>query len=269
MVQRPEMVDKKIGRQVIPTLSAKSSRSERARWRLFCLPYAGGAANIYRSWLQALPEEIDVCAVELPGRGSRIKERPYTSLSLLVDSLSRALYPLLDRPFAFFGHSMGALLAFEMSRHLRRLYRLAPMHLFVSGHSAPHLPVKLYALGSTDEEMLETLKRLSGTPAEVLENPDLMELLMPVISADFTLCDTYSYLEDAPLECPISVFGGTEDKEIEQHRLEAWREHTTGPFVLRMLPGGHFFIHSQSRQILEGLLQDSSRSMSLEALKRR
>jgi len=260
--QKPELADKKTGQQVETTWLAGAGRSERARWRLFCLPYAGGAASIYRVWRQALPEDIDVCAVELPGRGTRMKERPYTSMSLLVDALSRALLPFLDRPFAFFGHSMGAVLAFEVSRHLRRLYRLAPMHLFLSGHVAPHFPVKCRVLGSSDEELLETLKKLSGTPAEVLQNPELMELLMPVISADFTLCDTYCYLQDAPLECPVSVFGGTEDEEVEQHALEAWRGHTTGPFVLRMLPGGHFFLHSQSRQILEGLLKDNSRFMS-------
>lgn len=178
------------------------------------------------------------------------------SISLLVDALCRAIVPFLDRPFAFFGHSMGALLAFETARHLRRLYRITPTYLFISGHTAPQFPMSYPAHDMPEEQLMETLENLSGTPPEILQNRELMDLMLPILRADFALCDLYRYLHDPPLGCPISVFGGLMDEETPRSDLEGWREHTTGAFALRMLPGDHFFIHSANRQIMECLVRE-------------
>jgi medium-chain acyl-[acyl-carrier-protein] hydrolase len=222
--------------------------------RLFCFPYAGGNALVYRSWAQKLPADIEVIAVQLPGRGNRIHEPLITNLSSLVELMAPAIAPSLNGPFAFFGHSMGAIVSFEMARWLRREGRSLPLHMFVSGRSAPslngcHLP--LYNM--TTSELLHELRRLEGTPSAVLEHPDLMELMLPMLRADFSICDTYEYSEGAPLDCPITAFGGLQDAGVTRRNLEAWREQTSSSFTLRMLPGNHFFLHSNEVLLLNVL----------------
>ncbi len=222
-----------------------------AELRLFCFPYAGASAAIYRTWHQKLPPTVEVRAVELPGRGTRLREKPFLGLLPLVEHLGEALEPYLDRPFAFFGHSMGALIAFELARLLRREGRTLPLHLFVSGHRAPHLPSKHRPIHSLPEpEFLQELKNLEGTPEAVLENSELMELLSPVLRADFSVCETYYYHTEEPLSCPITAFGGTDDRDVDRSMLEPWREHTTGEFRLHMLPGNHFFLQTSEEQLL-------------------
>ncbi len=226
-------------------------RNPKASLRLFCFPYAGGTAMVYRSWAQKLPAIVEVVAVQLPGRGSRTLEQPLSKPAELVEQLGSALAGSLNEPFAFFGHSMGALLAFELARLLRREGRALPRQLFISGRSAPQLsPVRgpLYNL-STDE-LLQELKQLEGTPREVLDHPELMELMLPILRADFSICDTYEYTEEAPLACPISAFGGFQDVDVPRENLEAWREQTSSSFTLRMLPGNHFFLHSNETLLL-------------------
>ncbi len=165
-----------------------------ASLRLFCFPYVGGGALIFRTWPNSLPATAEVCPVELPGRGTRLKETPFTRLLPLVQALAQALLPHLDKPFAFFGHSMGALISFELTRQLRRLYGLVPLHLFVSAHRAPQLPDPDPPIHTLPEaEFMEELRCLNGTPKEVLEQPELMELMLPILRADFALCETYIY----------------------------------------------------------------------------
>ena len=222
--------------------------------RLFCFPHAGGNALAYRSWAQKLPAGIEVIAVQLPGRGNRIHEPLITDLSSLVKLMAPAIAPSLNGPFAFFGHSMGAIVSFEMARWLRREGRSLPLHMFVSGRSAPplngcHPP--LYNLATS--ELLHELRRLEGTPSAVLEHPDLMELMLPMLRADFSICDTYEYSEEAPLDCPITAFGGLQDAGITRRNLEPWREQTGSSFTLRMLPGNHFFLHSNEVLLLNVL----------------
>lgn len=228
-----------------------------AHLRLFCLPYAGGSALIYRGWPQKLPPGVEVCAVQLPGRGHRMKEPPFRSVAELVPVLAEALRPYLDKPFALFGHSMGALVSIEMARHLRRHAGLAPQHLFVSGRSAPQLGKKgenLYDL--PDDELVEHLRRLNGTPREALEHPELMQLMLPLLRADFSVCDTYLHADEPPLGCPVTAFGGLGDANVPRADLEAWAAQTTGPFSLRMLPGGHFFLHESEAMLLHVLARD-------------
>jgi medium-chain acyl-[acyl-carrier-protein] hydrolase len=229
----------------------------RAGMRLFCFPYAGGNAAIYRGWAAMLPDEVELCAVQLPGRGARLREEPFRQLEPLVAALLPALQPFLDRPFALFGHSMGSLIAFELSRALRQLRRPGPLHLFVSGRFAPQIPdpdPPCYALPTP--EFVQELRRLQGTPEEVLDSPELLELVLPLLRADFELSETYRYRPGVPLACPISAFGGAEDLEVTAEGLGAWREQTRSLFRARTLPGDHFFLIPRQTELLAAIGED-------------
>jgi medium-chain acyl-[acyl-carrier-protein] hydrolase len=225
-----------------------------AALRLFCFPYAGGSARIFRSWPQRLPPSVEVCAVQLPGRGSRLREPPFTDLDTLLRALAEALLPYLDQPFAFFGHSMGALIGFELARRLRERELPGPIRLFVSGHRAPQLDrhdPPSYDL--PEPEFLEELRRINGTPGEVLEHPELIQLLLPLLRADFKVVQAYLYKPRPPLDSPITAFGGLQDEDVSREQMAAWREQTTAEFSLHMLPGDHFFIHTSEALLLEVL----------------
>jgi medium-chain acyl-[acyl-carrier-protein] hydrolase len=229
----------------------------RARLRLFCFPYAGGNALIYRQWQASLPQSVEVCPVQLPGRGKRIQERPFENFQPLVEAAAHALRPFFDKPFAFMGHSMGGLISFELARQLRRESSVMPAHLFVSGRRAPQVPNRdapTYDL--PEHEFIDAVRRLEGTPVEVLQQPELIQLMLPLLRADFAVCETYVYTAESPLDCPISVFGGLQDREIEHGQLEAWAAQSTGATRVRMLPGGHFFINSQQPLLLRAIAHD-------------
>jgi surfactin synthase thioesterase subunit len=236
-------------------------RRPSADLQLFCFPFAGGGASIFRKWGTRLPNDVEVCAIQLPGREDRLLEPPFQQVQPLVKILAKAVFIDRDKPFVFFGHSMGALIAFELSRHLRRLDVRQPSHLFVSGRRAPHLPdpnPPTYDL--PHPEFIQELRRLSGTPNEVLEDTEMMAVFMPMLRADFTLCETYSYVDDAPLTCPISAFGGSEDPEIEYDEVAGWRGMTTGSFSLQVFPGDHFFLlDSGEAQLLTALSDELER----------
>jgi medium-chain acyl-[acyl-carrier-protein] hydrolase len=229
----------------------------RAALRLFCFPYAAGAPTIYRGWPDKLWPKVEVCAIQLPGRGSRLSERPFTDLTSLVQSLAEAIRPFLDKPFAFFGHSLGALVSFELASMLKQADELEPLHLFVSGRCAPHLledePVT-YNL--PDAELIEALRLLKGTPDALLAHPELMELMLPMIRADFQICQTYTYSPRSPLGCPITVYGGLHDPLATREDLEAWQEYTSGAFSLRMVSGEHFFLHSHETLLVQMLARE-------------
>jgi len=227
-----------------------------AALRLFCFPYAGGSAAIFRQWAEVLPPEIEVCPVQLPGRGARLKEQPFTQLGPLIDSLVTALRDQLHKPFALFGHSMGASIGFEFARRVREEYGLLPTHLFLSGRRAPHLPEsKPNVYDLPEAEFLQRVRSLNGTPREVLEHPELMQLMIPLLRADFAICETYAYRPGPPLACPLAVFGGLQDQEVRREELEGWREQTSASFTLHMLPGDHFFLHTSRHLLLETICQ--------------
>ena len=235
----------------------------RAGLRLFCFPYAGGGTSIFRAWPEHLPANIEVCSIQLPGRESRLRELPYTSLEPLVQVLAQSLQPYFDKPFAFFGHSLGALISFELARTLRHQSQRSPVHLFVASHSAPQIPnadPPIHQLSQA--EFIQKLNSLNGTPAEVLQNPELMELFYPVLRADFAMNETYVYRPGPSLDCAMSVFGGLRDSLVSRSDLEMWREQTRGVFSVRMLPGDHFFIHSTRASLLRAILQDLAQSLS-------
>jgi medium-chain acyl-[acyl-carrier-protein] hydrolase len=235
-----------------------SSRSNpNAKLRLFCFPYAGGAASTFSSWSKSLTSDVDICPIELPGHGYRLAERPFNRLKPLIKELAQTLLPYLDRPFAFFGHSMGGLVSFELAHKLSTDYNLSPIHLFVSGRRAPQIPESEPPIHHLPEpEFLNELRRLNGTPEAVLKNAELMELFQPILRADFAAIETYVYTPKPRLNCPITVLGGLQDFEVSCENLEAWREQTNANFSIQIFQGDHFFIHSNRSTLLQFLNQE-------------
>lgn len=230
-----------------------------ARLRLFCFSYAGGGASIYRSWQGKLSPDIEICAVQLPGREYRIKDLPFTQISPLVGALSQALRPYLTGPFIFFGHSMGALVSFELARELRRQHLCGPQRLLVSSHRAPQLPdldPPIHHL--PDAEFMEEVYKLNGTPRNVLDDDEMVQMMLPVLRADFTVCETYIYRRQQPFEFPISVFGGLQDTDVPPEQLEGWREQTRATFKLTLFQGDHFYLKSCQDELLRAISTDLS-----------
>ncbi|MBI5302094.1 MAG: thioesterase [Chloroflexi bacterium] len=236
---------------------AHSHPVPQARLRLFCFPYSGSNAALFHAWQDDLPLDIEVCPVQLPGRGTRIGEPPFTRLASLVHATANALLPHLDKPFALFGHSLGALLSFELARYLRRYHHVSPVHLIVSGHGAPHIPDRNPPIHKLpDAEFIAQLREFKGTPAEVLENAELLQIVLPVLRADFEACETYTYSPDARLDCSISAFGGLDDEYVSRKEIEEWRAQTTAVFLVRMFPGDHFFINTARASVLRMVGQE-------------
>ncbi len=229
-----------------------------ASMRLFCFPYAGGGTHVYQQWWPAIPSNIEFCAISLPGRGIRISETPYSESVALVKELVRDITPYLDKPYVFFGHSMGAIVSFELCRQLRARAQPLPQHLFVSGCHAPHLPDPHPIHHLPEAEFLDELVALGGLPQEILESRELMELILPGIRADFTLVETYPYVEEAQLSCAMTAFGGTDDPLVTHEMLDAWRLHTADLFDLRTFPGNHFFINSSRDELLATIMRKLS-----------
>jgi medium-chain acyl-[acyl-carrier-protein] hydrolase len=228
--------------------------------RLFCFPFAGAGASVYRNWHHALPKSIEVCPVQLPGREERLLEVPFTRLAPLVDELGKVIEPYLDRPFAFFGHSMGALISFVLARHLRRMNQPLPVHLFISGRRAPQiLGTESTTYHLPDLDFVEELRRLQGTPESVLQNSELMELFIPLLRADFELCETYNYHDEQPLDCPFSIFGGLDDADVSHNSLAGWETQTTYSLHLQMFPGDHFFMLDAQQKFLPLVSQQLQR----------
>ena len=228
-----------------------------SRMRLFCFPYAGSTAAVFRSWPQYLPSEIELCAVQYPGRGSRLAEPLGEGIVEVMNEIYPDLQPFLDKPFAFFGHSMGALVGYEFARRLQSEQQQGPFQLFVSGCSAPH--VRMFdeiTYNLPEPEFLAELRRLQGTPEEVLDNAELMQLMMPIIRADFKASQTYKYVTGPPLECPIRAFGGLKDEMVPREDVEAWSEHTGSSFRAQMLPGDHFFLNTSQSLLTRIIAQE-------------
>lgn len=228
--------------------------SSRASVRLFCFPFAGGGVLPYRTWGSVLGPSVDVLPVQLPGRDGRFGEPLCRRMDELVLRLAGALSPLLDIPTAFYGHSMGASIAYYLSRRLREQAGKLPMHLFVGARRAPHLPEQLpYRHELSHEVLVRELRRMGGTPEEVLNNAELRALYIPILLADFELIELNRYRPTAPLECPITAFRGLLDTEQTAEQVDAWRQHTVSSFEHKVLPGGHFFLNSDAPMLLQEL----------------
>jgi surfactin synthase thioesterase subunit len=228
-----------------------------ARVRLFCFPYAGGGASQFHAWSRDLPPEIQVCPVLLPGREGRLAEPPFTSLPTLVEELARELSPVLNAPFALFGHSLGALIAFELARVLSRENR-CPAHLFLSSSRAPQLPRRLSPLSGLDDAgfLAAVQGRYEALPAVVLEDPQLLALFLPVLRADFLLFDTHAYTPGEPLNCPLTVLGGEQDPGVRAAELAGWQVQTRAAFRSRLFPGGHFYLKSQQAAVVRAIAEE-------------
>lgn len=225
-----------------------------AALRLFCFPYAGGGASVFRNWSDALPKSVEVVPVQLPGRETRIREQAFSSVFPLLDAMVPALVPLLDRPFALFGHSMGALIAFELARRLRCDCKRLPECLLVSARVAPNIRLKRQPINKLPEdELIRELAHLNGTDRDVLQHAELMKLVLPTLRADLALHEEYVYPVELPLACPIVAFGGLQDPETQNGVLDAWRNEAAGLFAIRWFSGDHFFITSQRRPFLSAL----------------
>ena len=225
--------------------------------RLFCFPYAGGSASAFNGWADQLPGDIEVCPVQLPGRETRLREEPFARLAPMVEALARAVTPYCDLPFAFFGHCMGALIAFELARWLARSEQDGLCHLFVAGCRAPQLPgPERFVHTLPDADFIERLRELKQTPEILLQDSELMSLFLPALRADFSVWETYVYSKGEPLNCPISAFGGSDDTKLTLEAVRLWCAQTRSAFTSRMLPGNHFFLHGSRTLLLRFITED-------------
>jgi medium-chain acyl-[acyl-carrier-protein] hydrolase len=228
-----------------------------ASLQIFCFPFAGGGTLAYNSWANALAPFFELYALQLPGRECRFKEKPFDQLLPLVKELADTICLALNKPFAFFGHSLGALISFELTRHLQEKKLPAPIHFFVSGWRAPHLPDPYPPLHRLPlAGFIQELKRLNGTPESVLQNPELLEIFLPVLRSDFKMAETYVYENEDPIACPITAFGGRHDHLVSRGELEAWQLHTSEKFRLKMFPGGHFYINHRQQELFDEIAGD-------------
>ena len=234
-----------------------------AETRLFFFPYAGGGPSVFINWLIELPAYLEGYAAHYPGRGSRHQEAPINRLTTLVERLYQAIQPLLDKPFAFFGHSMGGLVAFELIKHLRRNNLSQPTILFVSASEAPHLPNTHPPIHKLpDAEFLNALQELNGIPSELVKHTDLLNLLLPILRADFEAVENYRYVpNELPLNIPIIVFGGLDDPRVSREHLESWSMHTNTRFGSQYFSGDHFFLNTSRDSIMESIATEITSSI--------
>ena len=232
------------------------SRGKEPALRVFFFPYAGGSADVYRSWRRWIPEQIDVCLVHLPGRGKNIKQPAFKRLIPLVNEIANRIDHETRIPYVLYGHSMGAVISFELSRELFRRHGNGPKHLFVSGRVAPQWPPDEITFNLPHDKFLDKLKNLNGTPREVLENPELMQLFSSILRADFEIVQTYEYQLGEPLPCPITVYGGLEDEHVPSESCHAWGKQTSAGYKVRMFKGDHFFIRNPGPEFINAFQRD-------------
>jgi medium-chain acyl-[acyl-carrier-protein] hydrolase len=225
--------------------------------RLFCFPPAGHGSAIFRLWPNGLPSSYEVCAIELPGRGARLREPPIPSIPTIVEQLIDSLLPELDRPFAFFGHSMGAVLAAAVAQSLAARGERQPSHLIVSARRPPLMFDSASSLRALADEdfVVEINRRYAGIPQEVVNDPELLAMLLPALRADVAALEQYVPAAQAPLECPITACGGTSDTTTPLAHMEAWRRETRKQFRLRLFSGGHFYFLNERVALLAEIAQ--------------
>jgi medium-chain acyl-[acyl-carrier-protein] hydrolase len=223
---------------------------------LLCFSYAGAGSSVFYGWDETIPPHIEIDVVVLPGRDSRFSELPYRDMPELVSDLTRDLGPVLRFPFALFGHSMGALIAFEFARKLRALGFRQPSHLFLSGMTSPDTYTPSESIHNLPyESLIERLKQMSGIPNHILHNDEFMRVFEPAIRADFEMCYRYEFRQEEPLDCSLSVFGGMDDL-ITENDLLLWQKHTKRQLKLRMYNGDHFFINTCRDVVLNDIVND-------------
>jgi medium-chain acyl-[acyl-carrier-protein] hydrolase len=236
----------------------------KVRLRMFCFHYAGGSASVFRIWANRLPEWVELLPVQLPGREGRISEVPIDNVPELVYALRSALKPYLTPyPFALFGHSMGGLIAYEFARSLELSGESQPALLMVSSHPAPQITLDEYKIAGLPEEsfLVELNRRFNTIPDSMRQNQELIDLLMPMLRADFSLTENYQYKPGKPLICPVVVYSGMDDPEIKESALTPWQLQTVGAFNIRLFEGDHFYFQKSSENLL---IDISSRLIGLD-----
>jgi medium-chain acyl-[acyl-carrier-protein] hydrolase len=227
-------------------------RRDDAALRLYCLPYAGGTPNAFRSWSRGLPDSVEVVGIRLPGRDSRLRERAFDSWPRLLDAVEEVLRPHLDRPFMFFGHSFGARVVFELTRRLEAHGLPLPRRLFISGCRAPHVPPPDPDLHIVPrDEFFERVRRMKGTPAEVLQNRPLMQMLEPTLRADMGLHNEPWDTSPQPVRVPLAALSGTGDEIDPPETMRDWGRYTSAQFAFHPFSGDHFFLHAQEQEVLD------------------
>ncbi|WP_447632543.1 thioesterase II family protein [Burkholderia metallica] len=206
-------------------------------------------------WQNIIPSKFEICGVQLPGRGARYTEPQFKSFPSLIKTLADVIHTQDTLPFSFFGHSFGGLIAFEVARHLQKMGRRIPVHIFASGCGAPRyreISRNLHRLA--DDELVDTLRHYDGTPPDLLNNQELMELALPTIRADFLLASDYRYASAPPLELSLTALAGRTDELSNMKIIGGWAEEVTGEFDIQWFDGGHFFIESQREALLSFLI---------------
>ena len=233
---------------------SRPKQDPQAKIRLFCFPYAGAGSSIYNKWAASLPG-VELCLVNLPGRDVRIQEPLHKHLLSLASQICEGMTPFLDRPYALFGHSMGGLLGFEVARQLRRINAPQPLHLLISSRRAPQLPDPTAHLWQLPEaQFLAATETLYGTlPVIIRQDPEVLNLFLSIMRADFTMLGTYQYREEAPLEIPICAFGGLQDQSLKEEDLQGWQNQTNAAFAVKLFLGDHFYFQKSQAAFFETL----------------
>lgn len=222
--------------------------------RLFAFPYAGAGASVFSRWFEGVHRDIELLALQPPGRGARYGEPPVTSMAVVADRIAGAMQPYLDRPYALFGHSIGALTAFEVARALRRRGMQAPLRLFASAKRAPHLqPLGPDVHRLPDEAFMQAIAAYEGMPPEVLAEPELLAVVTPILRSDFKMSESYRHQSEPRLDCDFSLFGSVRDPFVPEPDLLAWRELTTASVACRMFAPGHFFIDTHPHEVISAV----------------
>lgn len=242
-----------------PLIPYRGPEARPGALKLLCFHHAGGGASSFRPWLAAR-SDCDVLAVQLPGREGRIKETPFRSIPLAVRGLADEIAPWIEGSrYAFFGYSMGALVAFELAREMRRRHLSPPAAVVVAAARAPHLPRDTITFHqSSDQDLVVFLRDLGATPEDVLRSSELMALMLPTIRADLQMVETFEYVSDAPLDSALVAFGGNADPHVSEAQLRAWSIHTRSSFHAEFVAGGHFFLGPERDRLLARIVAAST-----------
>jgi medium-chain acyl-[acyl-carrier-protein] hydrolase len=227
-----------------------------ARVQLLCFTYAASTAQVFHGWNAYVPDWIEVTGIELPGHGRRVMERPMDSYDEAAVLIADILEPVLNRPYAMFGHCLGAALGYEATRILRGRGRPQPLHLFVTGAGGPHHGIPIADVEAmTDDQLIEHLSEEYKAPLTFLTDPEMRRLFLPMVRADARMTQNYRYVPGPPVDYDITAFAGETDPYVDAARLDAWRQHTTGRLDTRLWPGSHFFFHEAAPQLLNEFTQ--------------
>ncbi len=228
--------------------------------RLFIFHHAGGGATYYMPMLKYLSERVSVYIVQLPGREYRIKEDTYDDLNLLLNDLTEELISYLDRPFVFWGHSMGAMISYELTFRLKDSYGIAPKHLFLSSICAPHLSKKNYYYNLSDRELLSKVFDLGGTDTHASKDNKLMALILPTLRKDLQLCDNYQYKSNEALNVPVTILGGDKDGAVSISDLLEWDKYFKSSFSVCLFKGNHFYFRDNFSLVADIIMKEIEKS---------